>query len=92
MKSIVVFNITIYIFLTITYLFLFYFKCIKDDYQRAQSSSVSPRGTYCSNTSTPHSSGGGSYGSAGNGYGTNMGTTLSTSPASVFNSTSSKFY
>ncbi|XP_039957222.1 transcription factor collier isoform X2 [Bactrocera tryoni] len=48
----------------------------EDDYQRAQSSSVSPRGGYCSSASTPHSSGG-SYGAtvAANGYGptTNMG-------------------
>ncbi|XP_069964413.1 transcription factor collier isoform X3 [Bactrocera oleae] len=62
----------------------------EDDYQRAQSSSVSPRGGYCSSASTPHSSGG-SYGAtvAANGYGptTNMGT-LSSSPASIFNSTS----
>ncbi|CAD7012362.1 unnamed protein product [Ceratitis capitata] len=47
----------------------------EDDYQRAQSSSVSPRGGYCSSASTPHSSGG-SYGAsvAANGYGptTNM--------------------
>lgn len=60
-----------------------------DEYQRAQSSSVSPRG-YCSSASTPHSSGGGSYGGGGgvNGYGPNLG--LSSSPASVFNSTSSR--
>ncbi|XP_059225493.1 transcription factor collier isoform X2 [Stomoxys calcitrans] len=64
----------------------------EDDYQRTQSSSVSPRGGYCSSASTPHSSGG-SYGATttagSNGYGatTNMGT-LSTSPGSVFNSTS----
>ncbi|KAM7343294.1 EBF transcription factor knot isoform 1-T1 [Cochliomyia hominivorax] len=65
----------------------------EDDYQRTQSSSVSPRGGYCSSASTPHSSGGGSYGAtttaATNGYGPtpNMGT-LSSSPGSVFNSTS----
>uniref|UniRef100_A0A336MWD5 CSON007009 protein n=1 Tax=Culicoides sonorensis TaxID=179676 RepID=A0A336MWD5_CULSO len=59
-----------------------------DEYTRAQSSSVSPRGGYCSSASTPHSSGGGSYGS-GNGYGPtpNM-TSLPSSPASVFNSAS----
>ncbi|XP_069964412.1 transcription factor collier isoform X2 [Bactrocera oleae] len=66
----------------------------EDDYQRAQSSSVSPRGGYCSSASTPHSSGG-SYGAtvAANGYGptTNMGT-LSSSPASIFNSTSSSAF
>jgi len=72
----------------------------EDDYQRAQSSSVSPRGGYCSSASTPHSSGG-SYGTTAasaavaataNGYAPapNMGT-LSSSPGSVFNSTSSKF-
>ncbi|XP_065367800.1 transcription factor collier isoform X4 [Calliphora vicina] len=65
----------------------------EDDYQRTQSSSVSPRGGYCSSASTPHSSGGGSYGAtttaATNGYGPtpNMGT-LSSSPGSVFNTTS----
>ncbi|XP_069964414.1 transcription factor collier isoform X4 [Bactrocera oleae] len=52
----------------------------EDDYQRAQSSSVSPRGGYCSSASTPHSSGG-SYGAtvAANGYGptTNMGSAFS---------------
>ncbi|XP_016993819.1 transcription factor collier isoform X5 [Drosophila takahashii] len=69
----------------------------EDDYQRAQSSSVSPRGGYCSSASTPHSSGG-SYGTTAasaavaataNGYAPapNMGT-LSSSPGSVFNSTS----
>ncbi|KAL7735741.1 hypothetical protein ACLKA6_019996 [Drosophila palustris] len=69
----------------------------EDDYQRAQSSSVSPRGGYCSSASTPHSSGG-SYGAtaasaavaaSANGYAPapNMGT-LSSSPGSVFNSTS----
>ncbi|XP_022224644.2 transcription factor collier isoform X5 [Drosophila guanche] len=69
----------------------------EDDYQRAQSSSVSPRGGYCSSASTPHSSGG-SYGTSAttaavaataNGYAPtpNMGT-LSSSPGSVFNSTS----
>ena len=68
----------------------------EDDYQRTQSSSVSPRGGYCSSASTPHSSGGGSYGAATttatNGYGPtpNMGT-LSSSPGSVFNSTSSQY-
>lgn len=61
----------------------------EEDYQRGQSSSVSPRGGYCSSASTPHSSGGGSYGNGGgNGYGPNMGTLSSTS-TSVFNSTSS---
>lgn len=65
----------------------------EDDYQRGQSSSVSPRGGYCSSASTPHSSGGNSYGGGGgnnNGYGPNM-NTLSSSSASVFNSTSSKY-
>ncbi|XP_055533057.1 transcription factor collier isoform X2 [Wyeomyia smithii] len=59
-----------------------------DEYTRAQSSSVSPRGGYCSSASTPHSSGGGSYGSS-NGYATasNM-SGLTSSPASVFNSSS----
>ncbi|GLV31767.1 knot [Carabus blaptoides fortunei] len=33
-----------------------------EEYGRAQSSSVSPRGGYCSSASTPHSSNGGSYG------------------------------
>lgn len=66
----------------------------EDDYQRGQSSSVSPRGGYCSSASTPHSSGG-SYGTtavATNGYGPtpNM-STLSSSPGSVFNSTSSEY-
>lgn len=63
----------------------------EDEYTRAQSSSVSPRGGYCSSASTPHSSGGGSYGGS-NGYGPtpNM-SSLPSSPASVFNSTSSKF-
>jgi early B-cell factor len=68
----------------------------EDEYIRAQSSSVSPRGGYCSSTSTPHSSGGGSYGSTGsgtntNGYGpanTNMSLTSSTASAGVFNSSS----
>ncbi|XP_055312768.1 transcription factor collier isoform X3 [Sitodiplosis mosellana] len=60
----------------------------EDDYQRTQTSSVSPRGGYCSSASTPHSSGGGSYGAGnGNGYAPNMGT-LSASSSSVFNSTS----
>lgn len=64
----------------------------EDDYQRTQTSSVSPRGGYCSSASTPHSSGGGSYGaSSGNGYAPNMGT-LSASSSSVFNSTSSKYF
>lgn len=73
-----------------------------DDYQRGTSSSVSPRGGYCSSASTPHSSnGGGSYSNANsanpnsqnsavvNGY-SNMGG-IPSSPASVFNSTSSKY-
>ncbi|KAL5289457.1 EBF2 family protein [Megaselia abdita] len=72
----------------------------EDDYQRAQSSSVSPSRGYCSSASTPHSSGGttnnavsGSYAGsttgATNGYGhtTNM-TGIPSSPGSVFNSTS----
>lgn len=64
----------------------------EDDYQRTQTSSVSPRGGYCSSASTPHSSGGGSYGAGnGNGYAPNMGT-LSASSSSVFNSTSSKYF
>lgn len=60
---------------------------------------MSPRGGYCSSASTPHSSNGGgvSYSNANtanpnsqaNGY-SNMGAVPS-SPASVFNSTSSKF-
>ncbi|KAF7279581.1 hypothetical protein GWI33_006977 [Rhynchophorus ferrugineus] len=71
-----------------------------DDYTRAQSSSVSPRGGgYCSNASTPHSSNGGSYGGGGgsqmNGYGgatptsTTMGNMLPGSPSGggIFNST-----
>lgn len=63
-----------------------------EDYQRTQTSSVSPRGGYCSSASTPHSSGGGSYGAGnGNGYAPNMGT-LTASSSSVFNSTSSKYY
>ncbi|XP_065157423.1 transcription factor collier isoform X5 [Atheta coriaria] len=44
----------------------------EEEYGRAQSSSVSPRGGgYCSSASTPHSSNGGSYGGGGgmNGYG-----------------------
>lgn len=74
-----------------------------DDYQRGTSSSVSPRGGYCSSASTPHSSngGGGSYSNANaanaqansaaavNGY-SNMGA-IPSSPASVFNSTSSEY-
>lgn len=64
----------------------------EDDYQRGQSSSVSPRGGYCSSASTPHSSGGGSYGNgATNSYGSNV-NALSSPSSSVFNSTSSKFY
>lgn len=60
----------------------------EDDYQRGQSSSVSPRGGYCSSASTPHSSN--SYGGGNNnGYGPNMNTLSSSS--SVFNSTSSKY-
>lgn len=62
----------------------------EDEYQRGQSSSVSPRGGYCSSASTPHSSGGGSYGGGnGNAYAPNIGALSSTS-SSVFNSTSSK--
>lgn len=59
---------------------------IEDEYQRGQSSSVSPRGGYCSSASTPHSSGG-SYGAGNNNnaYASNM------SSASVFNSTPSEF-
>uniref|UniRef100_T1H4D7 IPT/TIG domain-containing protein n=1 Tax=Megaselia scalaris TaxID=36166 RepID=T1H4D7_MEGSC len=73
----------------------------EDEYQRAQSSSVSPSRGYCSSASTPHSSGGttnnavsGSY-SAGtpgatNGYGhTGNMSGISSPPGSVFNSTSS---
>ncbi|XP_026471979.1 transcription factor collier [Ctenocephalides felis] len=62
----------------------------EDEYGRQQSSSVSPRGGYCSSASTPHSSGGGSYGGA-NAYAPapNM-SGLPGSPASagIFNSTS----
>jgi early B-cell factor len=74
-----------------------------DEYNRAQSSSVSPRGGggYCSSASTPHSSTGGSasYGTTSltNGYGppapiqmTGLSTTSPASSANVFNSTSSK--
>jgi early B-cell factor len=70
-----------------------------DEYSRAQSSSVSPRGGggYCSSASTPHSSTGGSasYGttSLANGYGPPAPMTGLSSPAStanVFNSASSK--
>lgn len=65
---------------------------IEDEYQRGQSSSVSPRGGYCSSASTPHSSGG-SYGTGNNNnaYAPNMGT-LSSASSSVFNSTSSEFF
>lgn len=62
----------------------------EDEYQRGQSSSVSPRGGYCSSASTPHSSGGGSYGGGnGNAYAPNI-SALSSTSSSVFNSTSSK--
>lgn len=62
----------------------------EDDYSRTQSSSVSPRGGYCSNTSTPHSSGG-SY-SSGNGYGSTPSVSSIGSPSTaVFNSSSSKY-
>lgn len=75
---------------------------LADEYSRAQSSSVSPRGGgYCSSASTPHSStgGSGSYGttSIANGYGpppiqmSGLSTTSPASSANVFNSTSSKF-
>lgn len=68
-------------------------KFFLDEYQRAQSSSVSPRGGYCSSASTPHSSGGGSYGGSGNGgYAPPPNMALSSSPVGVFNSTSSRFY
>lgn len=40
-----------------------------EEYGRTQSSSVSPRGGYCSSASTPHSSNGGSYGGGANGSG-----------------------
>ena len=74
-----------------------------DEYSRAQSSSVSPRGGgYCSSASTPHSStgGSGSYGttSISNGYGpapiqmSGLSTSSPASSASVFNSTSSKYF
>ncbi|XP_070503478.1 transcription factor collier isoform X1 [Chironomus tepperi] len=75
-----------------------------DEYSRAQSSSVSPRGGggYCSSASTPHSSTGGSasYGTTlTNGYGppapiqmTGLSTSSPASSANVFNSTSSEFY
>jgi len=74
-----------------------------DEYSRAQSSSVSPRGGgggYCSSASTPHSStgGSGSYGTTSitNGYGpppiqmSGLSTSSPASTANVFNSTSSK--
>ncbi|KAJ8954834.1 hypothetical protein NQ318_023393 [Aromia moschata] len=69
-----------------------------EDYGRAQSSSVSPRGGgYCSNASTPHSSNGGSYGSNMNGYGgatptssSQLSNMLPSSPsAGIFNTTPS---
>lgn len=63
-----------------------------DEYSRAQSSSVSPRGGgYCSSASTP---GSGGYGTASiNGYGppiTGISSASPVSSANVFNSTSSK--
>lgn len=69
-----------------------------DEYNRAQSSSVSPRGGgYCSSASTPHSSTGGSggYGTSLNGYGppgpiSGITGASPVSSANVFNSTSSK--
>lgn len=63
----------------------------EDEYSRAQSSSVSPRGGYCSNASTPHSSGG-SY-SSGNGYTSTPSVSGIGSPSTtVFNSSSSKLW
>ncbi|CRL08068.1 CLUMA_CG020960, isoform A [Clunio marinus] len=62
-----------------------------DEYNRTQSSSVSPRG-YCSSTSTPHSGVSGSYGTstiAANGYCPPIsGLTTPISNANTFNSTS----
>ncbi|XP_068908844.1 transcription factor collier isoform X3 [Tenebrio molitor] len=67
-----------------------------EEYGRAQSSSVSPRGGgYCSSASTPHSSNGGSYGGNMNGYGgatptstAQLSNMLPSSPsAGIFNST-----
>lgn len=73
-----------------------------EEYGRAQSSSVSPRGGgYCSSASTPHSSNGGSYGGGGgmNGYGGATPTSNGMLPGSpsatgggIFNSTPSKRY
>ncbi|KAJ3627059.1 hypothetical protein MTP99_014466 [Tenebrio molitor] len=68
----------------------------EEEYGRAQSSSVSPRGGgYCSSASTPHSSNGGSYGGNMNGYGgatptstAQLSNMLPSSPsAGIFNST-----
>lgn len=80
--------------------FLNKFQHSADEYSRAQSSSVSPRGGggYCSSASTPHSSTGGSgsgYGttSIGNGYGAPIqmsGLSTTSSAANVFNTTSSE--
>lgn len=70
-----------------------------EEYGRAQSSSVSPRGGgYCSSASTPHSSNGGSYVGNINGYGSTTPTStaqisnmLPGSPSTgIFNSTASK--
>ncbi|XP_055702666.1 transcription factor collier isoform X2 [Phlebotomus papatasi] len=63
----------------------------EDEYQRGQS--VSPRTGFCSNSSTPHSTGGGggsSYSGTGNGYvhASNMSNLPSSSPPSVFGATS----
>jgi hypothetical protein len=72
-----------------------------EEYGRAQSSSVSPRGGgYCSSASTPHSSNGGSYGGNMNGYGgatptstAQLSNMLPSSPsAGIFNSTPSEFF
>jgi early B-cell factor len=71
---------------------------LADEYSRAQSSSVSPRGGgYCSSASTPHSSTGGSgYGTTSlNGYGpppiSGISGASPVSSANVFNSTSSQY-
>ncbi|XP_050294033.1 transcription factor collier isoform X1 [Anthonomus grandis grandis] len=57
-----------------------------DEYGRAQSSSVSPRGGgYCSNASTPHSSGG-SYVGGGGGGGSQMTNYGATTPTSTMGS------
>jgi early B-cell factor len=67
----------------------------EDEYARGQSSSVSPRGGYCSSTSTPHSTGyGAGFSNGYDGVAGNM-ASISASPAtsaSVFNSTTSEYF